>query len=56
MEKYISCSISNIKKYVCDFFGIQISKLDSYCKTKNIALSRQIAKQIEILENKCSSF
>lgn len=43
MEKYVSCSISNIKKCVCDFFGIQISKLDSYCKTKNIALSRQIA-------------
>ena len=42
-ETCTNCSIVDIKKYVCDFFGISITKLDSYIKEKNISTPRQIA-------------
>ena len=38
-----NCSIVDIKKYVCDFFGISTTKLDSYIKEKNVSTPRQIA-------------
>ena len=39
----ISYTVNDIKKCVCDFFGISIVKMDSSVKEKNIALPRQIA-------------
>lgn len=43
VDAQTTSNISDIKKCVCDFFDISVSKIDSYVKEKGISFPRQIA-------------